>query len=348
MRKKLLSVLMAGAMMVTMCACGSKEAAGGAAAGTAAGTTAGTTAGTETAGAKTTETAAENGLQGMLVGFSQCDNSSNWKIVETESIQEKAKELGVNLIYTDASGNIAKQASDIEDMVSQGVKYLIVAPQEEDGLQSALKSAMDAGIGVILVDRSINGEAGSAYTTKVMSDFVWEAEQVAKRVIEVTGGTGNVVIIQGTQGATSTTERQKGFMDAIAGTGLKVISDQVANYSMPKAQEVMENVLQAQGSEIDIVYCHGADMAMGAIAAIKAAGFEPGKDMQVVCIDASKDAMEAIIAGELLCTCSCSPDFGTVTFELVGKMAAGETVEASYVNEDTLYDESNADVSLGY
>nr|WP_130789686.1 ABC transporter substrate-binding protein [Lachnoclostridium pacaense] len=343
MKKRLVNVLLAGAMMISMCACGSGAGTDSQAAGTTGGNAAGTEA-VEAAGSA----AAGKGLEGMTIGFSQCDNSSNWKIVETESIQEKAKELGVNLIYTDASGNIAKQASDIEDMVSQGVEYIIVAPQEEDGLQSALKSAMDAGIGVILIDRSINGEAGNAYTTKVMSDFVWEAEQVAQRVIEVTGGEGNVVIIQGTQGATSTTERQKGFMDAIADTDLKVISDQVANYSMPKAQEVMENVLQAQGNDIDIVYCHGADMAMGAIAAIKAAGFEPGKDMQVVCVDASKDAMEALIAGELLCTCSCSPYFGEVTFDLIGKMAAGETVEASYINEDTLYDVNNADVSLGY
>ncbi|MDE6938218.1 MAG: substrate-binding domain-containing protein, partial [Lachnospiraceae bacterium] len=83
------------------------------------------------------------GTEGLKVGFSQCDNGNSWRIAETESMQETAKEYGVELVYTDASADIAKQASDIEDMVAQGVDYLVVAPQEEDGLQAALKSAMD-------------------------------------------------------------------------------------------------------------------------------------------------------------------------------------------------------------
>ncbi len=287
-------------------------------------------------------------LSGLTVGFSQSDNSSNWKIVETEDMQAKAEEYGINLIYTDASGDIAKQASDIEDLVAQGVDYLIVAPQQEDGLQASLITAMEAGIPVILVDRAVNGEAGTVYTTSIMSDFVWEAEQIAQRVIEFTGGSGNVVIIEGTQGATSTTDRQEGFMNTIEDTDLVVISDQVANYSQPEAQEVMENILQAQGDNIDIVYCHGADMAIGAITAIKAANYEPGVDMQVVCVDASKDAMEAILAGDLLCACSCSPYFGEAAFGLISLVEAGETLEAAYINEDTVYDVDNADVELGY
>ncbi len=294
------------------------------------------------------ETVDLSNLSGLTVGFSQSDNSSNWKIVETEDMQAKAEEYGINLIYTDASGDIAKQASDIEDLVAQGVDYLIVAPQQEDGLQASLITAMEAGIPVILVDRAVNGEAGTVYTTSIMSDFVWEAEQIAQRVIEFTGGSGNVVIIEGTQGATSTTDRQEGFMNTIEDTDLVVISDQVANYSQPEAQEVMENILQAQGDNIDIVYCHGADMAIGAITAIKAANYEPGVDMQVVCVDASKDAMEAILAGDLLCACSCSPYFGEAAFGLISLVEAGETLEAAYVNEDTVYDVDNADVELGY
>lgn len=287
-------------------------------------------------------------LEGLVVGFSQCDNSSNWRIVETESMQETAKQYGVKLIYTDASGNIAKQASDIEDMISQGADYIVVAPQEEDGLQAALIAAKEAGIGVILVDRDINAQAGVAYDTEIMSDFVWEAEAVANYVIEKTGGKGNVVILEGTQGATSTVDRQTGFVNTIEGTDLTIIADQVANYSMPEAQEVMENILQAHGSEIDIIYSHGDDMALGALAAVKAAGYKPGEDMLICTVDASKNTMEAILAGEFLCACSCSPFFGPVTFEKIARMQSGETLEPQYVNEDTLFDINNADVALGF
>lgn len=287
-------------------------------------------------------------LKGLKIGFSQCDNANSWRIAETESMQETAKKYGVDLVYTDASGDIAKQASDIQDMVAQGVDYIVLAPQEEDGLQAALKSAMKAGIGVILVDRGVNGKAGEDYTSAIMSDFVWEAEQVAKKVIDTTSGKGNVVIIQGTQGATSTIDRQKGFTEAIKGTDLKVVADQVGDYEMAKGQSVMENILQAQGKDIDVVFCHNDDMALGAITAIKAAGYEPGKDIYVCSVDGSKSAMEAIVAGELLATCSCTPKFGPIAFETISKLEAGQDVPAEITNEDTLYDKSNAKPELGF
>lgn len=286
-------------------------------------------------------------LDGVTVGFSQCDSANSWRIAETESIETAAEKYGVELVYTDASGDIAKQASDIEDMVAQGVEYIVVAPLEEDGLQAALKSAMEAGSKVILVDRSVNGEAGDLYTTNIMSDFVWEAEQCGEVLLEALGGSGNVVTIQGNQGATVTRDRQDGFVKAVEGK-LNIVSDQVANYAQDEAQEVMENVLQAQGDEIDAVFCHNDDMAQGAIAAIKAAGYEPGKDILVAGVDGSKAAMESVIAGEQLVSVSCTPDFGEPVFSVIAKLVNGEEVETSYKNEDTVYTKENATVEAGF
>lgn len=301
-----------------------------------------------TAGAEEASEVDLSVLKGLTVGFSQCDNANSWRIAETDSMQATADELGVTLVYTDAATDIAKQASDIEDMVAQGIDYLVVAPQEEDGLQAALKSAMDAGIPVILVDRGINGTAGNEYTTAIMSDFVWEAEQVAKTFIEDGGGKGNVVILQGTQGATSTIDRQEGFMNAIEDTELVVVADQVADYVMDKGQEVMENILQAQGDEIDYVFCHNDDMALGAIQAIEAAGYVPGEDIKVGGIDGPAAAMEAILAGKQLCSCSCSPLFGPIAFETIARLEAGEEVPTEIKNEDTLYTIENASVEAGF
>ena len=287
-------------------------------------------------------------LEGKTIGFAQCDNGNSWRIAETDSMEKTAKEYGINFVYTDASADIAKQASNIEDLVAQGVDYLVVAPQEEDGLQAPLKSAMDAGIPVILVDRGINGTAGVEYTTAIMSDFVWEAEQVANKFIEDGGGKGNVVILEGTQGATSTIDRQQGFVDAIEGTEMVIIADQVADYVMDKAQEVMENILQAQGDEIDYVFCHNDDMALGAIQAIEAAGYVPGEDIKVAGIDGPAAAMEAILAGKQLCSCSCSPMFGPIAYETIARIENGEEVPTEIKNEDVLYDINNADVELGF
>lgn len=286
-------------------------------------------------------------IDGLTVGFSQCDNGNSWRVAETNSMQTVAEQYGVNCIITDAGGDIAKQASDIQDLIAQGVDFLVVAPQQEDGLQAAIAEAMEKNIPVILVDRTINGEAGVDYTAEIMSDFVWEAEQIANVILETTGGEGNIVIIQGTQGATSTIDRQTGFMDAIEGSNLNVVVDQVGDYVLTGGQEVMESALQAWGEDIDAVYCHNDDMALGAVAAIKQAGFDPA-DFNVCGIDSPKTALEAVAAGEMLASCSCSPLFGEATYSLIAKIKADLPYELMNQNTDTLYTKDNVDVSMGY
>jgi ABC-type sugar transport system substrate-binding protein len=80
-------------------------------------------------------------LSGLTVGFSQCDNGNSWRVAETNSMKEVAAKYGINCIITDAGGDIAKQASDIQDLIAQGVSYLVVAPQQEDGLQASIADA---------------------------------------------------------------------------------------------------------------------------------------------------------------------------------------------------------------
>ena len=140
-------------------------------------------------------------LKGKTVGFAQMDNNNSWRIAETKSMEDAAAKYGFNIIVTDAMADIAKQASDISDLIAQGIDFLVFPPQQVDGLQAAVKEAMDAGIPVILIDRTMNGTPGVDWTTEIMSDFYLEAQELAEYVIEHTGGKGNVVILQGTAGA---------------------------------------------------------------------------------------------------------------------------------------------------
>ena len=122
----------------------------------------------------------EQVLDGKTVGFAQTDSMSAWRTTETDSIKEYVEKAGGELIVKDAGGDIATQESDIRDLVAAGVDYLVVAPLEDNGLQGALEEAMANEIPVILVDRTIEGEAGTHYTTAIMSDFVWKESSVQK------------------------------------------------------------------------------------------------------------------------------------------------------------------------
>ena len=345
--KKMLSVALSAIMAASLMACG-----GGSAKGTET-KAAQTEAGSEAKGAAETEKAGEKtdavSLEGKTVGFAQTDSMSAWRTTETDSIKKAVEEAGGKLVVKDAGGDIATQESDIRDLVAAKVDYLVVAPLENNGLQSALEEAMEAKIPVILVDRAIDGEAGKYFTTSIRSDFVWEGEQCAKALETALPDGGNIVIINGGYDSSTSTDRQDGFVKTLDSSKFKVVAEQDGQWLMDKAQAVMENILQAQGGEnINAVYCVTDDMAQGAMKAIEAAGLTPGKDILILGIDGTKAAFKDIEAGRQLASCTCSPYFGPIVVETIGKIAKGDTVPENITNEDTLYTKENVQVDLGF
>lgn len=288
-------------------------------------------------------------LKGKTVGFSQTDSMSSWRTTETDSIKAAVEEAGGKFIVKDSGGDIATQETDIRDLVAAGVDYLVVAPLENNGLQGALKEAMDNEIPVILVDRAIDGEVGTHFTTAIMSDFVWEGEQCAKALMEALPDGGNVVIINGGYDSSTSTDRQEGFVNALDTSKYNIVAEQNGEWLMDKAQSVMENIIQAQGGEnIDAVFAVTDDMIQGAKTAIEAAGFEPGKDILTLGIDGTRAAFEDIVAGKQLASCTCSPYFGPVVVDTITKLISGATVPENITNEDVLYTKDNVNVELGY
>ena len=287
-------------------------------------------------------------LEGKTVGFSQTDSMSAWRTTETDSIQKCVEEAGGEFVVKDAQGDIATQASDISDLIALGVDYLVVAPLEDNGLQDVLQEAMESEIPVLLVDRAIKGEAGTHYTTAIASDFVWEGEQCAKALNEALPDGGNVVIINGGYESSTSTDRQKGFTEAL-NDNFEIIAEQNGNWLMADAQDVMENIIQAQGGDnIDAVFAVTDDMVQGAMNAITANGLEPGKDILTLGIDGTKAALEGVEDGTQLASCTCTPYFGPIVVETLTAIINGEEVDEAIVNPDTLYTKDNVDVSVGF
>ena len=318
--KKLFAILLALTMVFSLAACGSE---GG-------------------------ESAGDGVLAGKTVGFAQTDSMSSWRTTETDSIKAAVEAAGGTFVVKDAQGDIATQASDISDLITLGVDYLVVAPLEDNGLQDVLAEAMEAGIPVILVDRAIAGEAGVHYTTAIASDFVWEGAQCAAALNEALPEGGNVVIINGGYESSTSTDRQKGFVEGL-NDNFTIVAEQNGNWLMADAQDVMENVIQAQGGEnIDAVFAVTDDMVQGAMNAITANGLVPGTDILTMGIDGTRAALEAVEAGTQLASCTCTPYFGPIVVETITKLINGEEVATAIVNPDTLYTKDNVDVSVGF
>ena len=289
------------------------------------------------------DAAGQGASKKLVVGFSQIGAESAWRTAETESIRSEAKKRGVNLRFSDAQQKQENQIKALRAFLAQNVDAIILAPVVETGWEPVLKEIKRAKIPVVLVDRGINVSDQSLYATLIASDFVEEGRMAAAWLGKKLGGKGNIVELQGTPGAAPAIDRKKGFEEGLkAFPGMKIIKSQSGEFTRSKGKEVMEAFLKAEGKNINAVYAHNDDMALGAIQAIEEAGLRPGTDVILVSIDGVKGAFEAMVAGKLNCTVECNPLLGPAAFDAVEAIKFGKEVPKKTVVKDEVFDQSVA------
>ncbi|MFF0204341.1 ABC transporter substrate-binding protein [Streptomyces sp. NPDC005017] len=289
-------------------------------------------------------------LENAVVGFSQSEKEANpFRIAETQSIKDEAAKIGVRkLLTTNAQSQLSKQISDIQDMLAQGAQFLIVAPLNSDGLEPAFQAAAAKKVPVLTIDRKVNAAACKDYLAFLGSDFVEQGKRAADAMIKATGGKGKVAILLGSSGNSVTTDRTKGFVDQVGAEapGLEIVAQQTGEFARDKGQQVMEQLIQSK-PDITAVYAENDEMALGAVTALKAAGRTPGKDVKIVSIDGTRNAVQALANGELNAVIESNPRFGPLAFATAQKFYSGEGVPEDVIISDREYDPSNAKDSLG-
>ena len=274
------------------------------------------------------------------VGFAQTESNNPWRIAQTESMRSEAEARGHRLVYTDAAGSAAKQVADVRSMIAQGVDAIFLAPREEQPLAPVILEAKNAGIPVILLDRNVDPSlavAGEDFVTFIGSDFVEEGRRVGEWLTEATGGEAQIVQLEGTTGSSPANDRKQGFEEAIAGQAdMQIVASQTGDFARDEGRQVMETLLQAN-PDVTAVYAHNDEMAIGAIAALEAAGRTPGEDVLVMSIDGGREAVQLIIDGKINYIVECNPRFGPKAFDTLEAYAAGETIAPVIINEDRDY-----------
>ncbi len=277
------------------------------------------------------------------VGFSQTETDGPWRIAETKSMQDEAARRGYDLVLTNARGDTAQQISDLENLIAQHVDAIFLAPREELGLAGPIREAKEAGIPIILIDREVKGTPGRDFVTFIGSNFVEEGKRAGEWVVKQTNGQAGVIELLGTAGASVAIDRHNGFAEAIKDSpGIKILASQDGNFTRAQGQKVMENLIQAHGKNITVVYAHNDEMALGAVQALKAAGMNPGKDVLVVSVDGERAALQAIARGDMNVTVECNPRFGPVAFDTYEKLLSGAQLPPKIINQDRFFDTSNA------
>jgi simple sugar transport system substrate-binding protein len=278
----------------------------------------------------------------LTLGFSQVGAESEWRTANTASIKEAAKKDGVNLKFADAQQKQENQVKAIRSFIAQKVDVIAFSPVVESGWDTVLREAQAAKIPVILTDRAVNVTDKSLYTTFIGSDFVEEGRRAGRWVMEQAAKNPsralNIVELQGTVGSAPAIDRKAGFEEIIkTNPKLKVIRSQTGDFTRAKGKEVMEAFLKSDGKNINVLYAHNDDMAIGAIQAIEEAGMKPGKDILIVSIDGVKGAFEAMMQGKLNVTVECSPLLGPQLMQAARDVVAGKTVPKRIVSQEGVF-----------
>lgn len=250
---------------------------------------------------------------GEKIGLVVSTQNNPFFVTLKEGAVKKANELGYELIVLDSQNDPSKELGNVEDLLVKGVDVLLINPTDSDAVVSSVRAANRSKIPVVTLDRAANG---GKVVSHVASDNVLGGEVAGNYIVEKLGGKGKVVELEGIPGTTAARDRGEGFNKAIVGK-LDVVAKQAADFDRTKGLTVMENILQAQ-PEINAVFAHNDEMALGALKAIESSG---RKNVIVVGFDATDDAVAAVKDGKLSATVAQKPaEIGAIGVEVADKI----------------------------
>ncbi len=273
--------------------------------------------------------------QDMTMCFPQMGAESSWREANTASFKETAAKLGVGLIFSDAQQKQENQIAAMRACIAQGVSVIALPPIVQDGWESVLQEAKDAAIPVIIIDRAVSADP-SLFAAHIGSDMVIEGEKAGSEMNKLLPNGGKIVELRGTDGSGAAVGRANGFRNTL-NSNIQMIDTQTANFNRTESKPAMAAMLKKYGKSINGLFSHNDDMTMGAIAALRAAGFKPG-DVKIVSVDGNKEAFQALMDGWISAEVECSPMIGPQAMETALKVLNGEPVDQYILtNEGVFY-----------
>ena len=307
---------------------------------------AGSTAGFLTGCSRNSGTDDETG-ELFVIGFSQLGSESDWRIANTKSMVETfTGEKGYDLIVENAKQQQDNQFAAIRNFILEEVDLIVIAPTVEEGWESVLTEIHDAGIPVIIMDRSVNVWNKDLYLTNIGSDFLEQGNK-AIRWLEsetsgVTAGTGRklrIVHLQGTIGATAQILRTKALEDAVAEhPDWEIAAQLYGDFTEAKGYEVMSEYLN-KDHNIDVIYSENDNMTFGAMRALDEAGitYGEGGQVKIITFDATKKALQYCLDGDIDLCVECNPMHGPIVEKLIRDYRNGETIPKQVYVEESAY-----------
>lgn len=277
----------------------------------------------------------------MVMCFPQLGAESDWRTADTASFKDEAAKDGFQLVFSDAQQKQENQISAVRACIQQGVSVIALPPVVEDGWDAVLTEAHNAGIPVIIVDRSVSADA-SLYVSHIGSDMKLEGQRAAEEFNKKFPDGAKILELSGTTGSGAAVGRAEGFRSKL-NSNIEIIDSQTGNFTRAEAVPVMQAFLQKYkaGTDFQGIFIHNDDMGLGAIEALKAAGVKPG-DLFIVSVDGTRGGFQAMIDGWFQADVECNPLLGPQVAEMALKIMNGQTVEKNVLTNETVYYPDNA------
>lgn len=278
----------------------------------------------------------------ITIGFIQTGKESDWRDANTNDyLNTFTEDKGYNLLYIDGNSDSGRQVKAAYDLVAQKVDYIIIDPIVEDGWEGVLVSAKQEGIPVIIADRGVSA-GQSLYECWIGSDFKTEGIKAAKWLWDYLEENGrkdkdiNIVILEGTKGASAAIGRTKGLEEEISKhKNWHVLASECANFTQGEGKDVMEQILR-QYKDIDVVISENDNMMFGAMKAMDDAGinYGAGEDVITISFDALREAFYMMEKGKLMVSVECNPLIAGIAEEVIQDIEHGREVgKIQYVKE---------------
>ena len=235
-----------------------------------------------------------------------------------------------------------EQINAAQKYITDGVDYLLLSAADTAGWDSVLKDAQKNGVKVILFDRTIDADP-SLYEASIVSDMAKEGETAVNWLASQNLAEYNVIHIQGVMGSAAQKGRSGALDTKVAdNANWNIVTQQTAEWSAEKAEQIVQSIINA-GTSFNVIYAENDDMAKGAVAALDKANISHGVggDVIVMGFDCNKWALEELLNKKWNYDGQCNPFQSSYIDDIIKKLEKGENI----ANKTIIMDEKGFDAA---
>lgn len=278
--------------------------------------------------------------EGMIhVGYAQIGEDSNWRKASQESIQAAAKEFDIDLTVAFNAKSLEEQKAQVRQFIADDMDVVVISPLVSEGWQDILSEAQEAQIPVLLVDRMVSVEE-ELYESYIGADFEEEGRRCARWMLRETADREHISIMElrGTEGSSPVQGRKDGFEEVIAGDDrYQIVYSLCGDFSEGDAKRAVREYLMANKWDIDVIYAHNDNMALGAAEVLKEFNIRPGTDVKIVSVDGTAAALEALQKGEVNCVVECNPLLGPQIMKAITDLMQGKELPLRIITDEMVF-----------